>query len=69
MAAAIVDEAVADGLLPASKLDEAQCWLVRDNAMRLITTWGPRQASENGGLHDYSYRQWAGMLISFYLPR
>lgn len=44
-------------------------WLELDNARTLITTWGPQVASENGGLHDYSYREWGGMMKDFYYPR
>lgn len=44
-------------------------WLELDNARTLITTWGSRAASEDGGLRDYSYREWAGMLKDFYYPR
>lgn len=44
-------------------------WLERDNARTLITTWGPRASSENGGLRDYSYRQWGGMMKDFYYTR
>jgi alpha-N-acetylglucosaminidase len=40
-------------------------WL-QENALTLITTWGERENSDNSGLHDYSYRQWAGMLKQFY---
>ena len=68
MAGSIANEAVSDGLLPAESLASAREWL-QLNALTLITTWGPRAASERGGLHDYSYRQWAGMLKDFYLPR
>lgn len=44
-------------------------WLEHDNARTLITTWGPRASSENGGLRDYSYRQWGGMMKDFYYQR
>lgn len=44
-------------------------WLEYDNARTLITTWGDQAHSEWGGLHDYSYRQWQGMLSDFYYPR
>ncbi len=44
-------------------------WLEYDNARTLITIWGDQQHSEQGGLHDYSYRQWQGMLSDFYFPR
>jgi alpha-N-acetylglucosaminidase len=32
------------------------------NALTLITVWGPRGAANQGGLHDYSHRQWHGLL-------
>lgn len=44
-------------------------WLELNNARTLITTWGERHTSERSGLHDYSYREWQGMLSDFYLPR
>lgn len=44
-------------------------WLEYDNARTLITTWGDLPNSEQGGLHDYSYRQWQGLLSDFYYPR
>ena len=44
-------------------------WLESDNARTLITTWGPRNSAEGGGLRDYSYREWNGMMRDFYYPR
>ncbi len=44
-------------------------WLELNNARTLITTWGPQAAAEGGGLHDYSYREWGGMLRDFYYER
>ena len=44
-------------------------WMECNNARQLITTWGSREAAVNGGLNDYSYRQWQGMLRDFYYPR
>lgn len=44
-------------------------WLELNNARTLITTWGDRNASEYGGLRDYSYREWGGMLKDFYYKR
>ena len=44
-------------------------WLELNNARTLITTWGDRSASEGGGLRDYSYREWGGMMKDFYYPR
>jgi len=37
------------------------------NARTLITTWGPRKPAEE--LHEYSHREWSGLLKGFYLPR
>ena len=44
-------------------------WLELNNARTLITTWGAEPQANNGGLRDYSYRQWAGMLKDYYYPR
>lgn len=44
-------------------------WLEHDNARTLITTWGAKSQANYGGLRDYSYRQWAGMLKDYYYPR
>ncbi len=44
-------------------------WLEKDNARTIITTWGPKNASESGGLRDYSYREMGGMLKDFYYQR
>lgn len=38
------------------------------NARSLITTWGSK-AQSNGGLRDYSNRQWAGLTKDYYAPR
>ena len=35
------------------------------NARTLVTLWGPY----NSGLHEYSYRLWAGLVGEFYAPR
>lgn len=39
------------------------------DARRLITAWGNRQASEQGQLHDYSHREWQGLLSDLYAAR
>ena len=39
------------------------------NARTLISVWGPEKCAEQGRLHDYSSRQWGGMLGDFYLAR
>ncbi len=39
------------------------------NARALITTWGAYNQSETGQLHDYSNRQWSGLIGDFYKPR
>ena len=38
------------------------------NAMMLITYWGGSDPAEDY-LHDYSYREWAGMMTSYYKQR
>ncbi|MEN7547183.1 alpha-N-acetylglucosaminidase [Rapidithrix thailandica] len=39
------------------------------NARVQITTWGPREAADGGSLHEYSHREWSGLLKDFYYPR
>lgn len=41
----------------------------RANAARLITVWGDSVAANHGGLHEYSHREWAGMLKDLYYNR
>lgn len=48
---------------------DAEKQLYEWNARTLITTWGDRNAANNGGLRDYSHREWAGILKDFYYPR
>ncbi len=42
-------------------------WYEFNNARTIITTWGDQK--QNGGLKDYSYRSWQGLLEDYYLPR
>jgi len=35
----------------------------------LLTVWGPRAASVDGGLRDYANREWDGLLRDVYRPR
>lgn len=39
------------------------------NARTQITTWGPREAADGGGLRDYAYKLWSGLLRDLYYPR
>lgn len=39
------------------------------NARVQITTWGNRNAAENGGLREYAHKEWNGVLADFYYPR
>lgn len=39
------------------------------NASALITVWGDSIAANLGGLHDYSHREWSGLLKELYYPR
>lgn len=43
--------------------------LYRRNAAMLITVWGDSIASNQGGLHDYSHREWGGVLKDLYYRR
>ncbi|MCM1117383.1 MAG: alpha-N-acetylglucosaminidase C-terminal domain-containing protein [Pseudoflavonifractor sp.] len=53
----------------AATTDADKDWLELDNARTIITTWGKQAQSEAGGLRDYSYREWGGMLKDFYYQR
>ena len=39
------------------------------NARTQITTWGNRMAADQGELHDYAHKEWAGILKDFYYHR
>lgn len=43
--------------------------LYEKNARLQITTWGPLAAANKGGLHDYSNREWGGLLKDYYYKR
>ena len=58
-----VNAAAACGNTPADKD------LYVRNALTLITTWGSREASDQGGLHDYAHREWSGLLKGLYYER
>jgi alpha-N-acetylglucosaminidase len=46
-------------------VDAAEKDLYEKNARNLITLWGNKES----GLHEYSCRQWAGLIKDFYKPR
>lgn len=62
LARGIADEAT-------STTEADRQWLELNNARTLITTWGARANAESGGLRDYSYREWNGMMKDYYYPR
>ncbi len=39
------------------------------DARSILTTWGERRASEQGGLHEYGNKDWAGLTRDYYMPR
>ncbi len=43
--------------------------LYRRNAAMQITVWGDSVAANRGGLHDYSHREWGGILRELYYER
>ncbi len=49
--------------------DSVQRELYRRNAARLVTVWGDSVACNRGGLHDYSHREWSGLLRDLYYKR
>ena len=49
--------------------DTDRDWLELNNARTLITTWGDRDQANNGGLRDYSYRMWGGIMKDYYYAR
>ena len=53
----------------AQNTDDFTKMLYKLNAKSLITTWGSFNQCETGGLHDYSNRQWSGLIKDFYKPR
>lgn len=53
----------------ANKLDDFTKELYLINAKALITTWYSRPAANEGGLHDYSNRQWGDLVSGFYKAR
>ena len=48
---------------------DAERKLYEWNASALITVWGDSIASNQGGLHDYSHREWSGLLRDLYYRR
>lgn len=54
----------------ADGFDEFTAHIFEFNARALITTWaGSRPAANEGGLADYSNKQWSGLTADFYLVR
>jgi hypothetical protein len=53
----------------AENADEFTRMLYEMNAKMLVSTWGSYKQSEVGGLHDYSNRQWSGLISGFYKKR
>lgn len=53
----------------AENADDFTKMLYELNAKSLITTWGSYNQCETGGLHDYSNRQWSGLIRDFYKVR
>jgi len=41
--------------------------LFQFNAISLVTLWGPEKPAQT--LHDYSHREWSGLISGFYLKR
>jgi alpha-N-acetylglucosaminidase len=39
------------------------------DARSILTTWGNRKASEDGNLHEYGNKDWAGLTRDYYTVR
>ena len=39
------------------------------DARSILTTWGNRKASEDGNLHEYGNKDWAGLTRDYYMAR
>ena len=48
---------------------KAESNLYEREMRRLLTTWGDESACNQGRLHDYANREYAGLLASYYYPR
>lgn len=53
----------------ADNADDFSKKLYEFNAKALVTTWGAYNQAEIGQLHDYSNRQWSGLIKDYYKPR
>lgn len=60
---------VESALVLSDNTDDFTKMLYMLNAKSLITTWGSFNQCEVGGLHDYSNRQWSGLIGDFYKAR
>jgi alpha-N-acetylglucosaminidase len=49
--------------------DEQQKRLLEQDAKRYISTFAGKVISEEGPLHDYAFREWAGTMTDLYKPR
>jgi len=55
--------------VPAWASSPAEMDRLNYDARSILTTWGDRKASEQGGLHEYGNKDWAGLTSSYYMPR
>ena len=55
--------------VPAWASSPAELDRLNYDARSILTTWGERKAAEQGGLHEYGNKDWAGLTGDYYLPR
>ncbi|WP_367134864.1 MULTISPECIES: alpha-N-acetylglucosaminidase [Streptomyces] len=48
---------------------EAERDRLEQDALTLLTTWGPRPSADAGKLHDYANREWSGLVGGLYRKR
>ena len=63
----MVGKWIADARNMGNSSDEKN--LYEKNARMLVTTWGDKAQANGGGLHDYSNREWGGLMRDYYYPR
>jgi alpha-N-acetylglucosaminidase len=57
------------GYVPQWSSSPAELEKLNYDARSILTTWGDRKASEDGGLHEYGNKDWSGLVDDYYRVR
>ncbi len=57
------------GYVPPWSSSEQELSRLNYDARSILTTWGDRKASEDGGLHEYGNKDWSGLVNDYYRVR